>query len=235
MLNGIIKLMIGTRFSKHCRSGFTLIEIMVALFIMTVATGLLLANYPDSTVRLTLLNSTHNLALLIREAQIRGSAVDTASSTLGGYGVFIDSATSSQSILFGDATAGLGLTNSAGFSIGDGLYNANNSQDVIKNILKLNSGFTFKKLCVGSSTAPIGIAPYGFLCDTTNIPPVRSLTISFARPSQTAHIYMNNSTTTDFTSACIQLYSLKTPEVGHIRSVWVFHSGVVTTTTSPCN
>ena len=82
---------------------FTLIEVMVAMFIMSVSTAMLLANYPDSTIRLTLLNNSHNFALLVREAQIRGSAVDSATTTIGGYGILVDKATSSQAILFSDS------------------------------------------------------------------------------------------------------------------------------------
>lgn len=238
-LSGIINIMIYKSFFTRCTKGFTLIELMVALFIMSIATVLLLANYPDSTVRLNLLNNTHSLALQIREAQIRGSAVDSASSTAGGYGVFINSATSTQSILFSDSFSGLDIKNQAGLDIGDGLYKTSISPDKIVSTLKLKNTFTFKKLCVSSSTISNPIlmakAPHSFYCGSDYPYPISSLTISFMRPSQIAHIYINNSTTTDFASACIQIYSLKTPSPGHIRSVQVFHSGIITTTVTSCN
>lgn len=222
--------------------GFTLVEVMVALFIMSVSTALLLSNYPDSTVRLNLLNYSHNYALLVREAQIRGSSVDSASTTIGGYGVFITTATSGQAALFTDSATDLNdvviKKNSAGLPIGDGVFNQVYSpNDTIKSVLKLNDGFSFKKLCVSSSTAtenvPTVIHP--FLCHTVNGSSTRNITISFNRPSQAAHIYLNNETANDYTSACIELYSPKSPIPGHIRSVRVFRAGVITTTATTCD
>ncbi len=222
-------------FCKSIR-GFTLIELMVSLTIVLTVTGLLLQNYPESSIRLTLLNNTHAFALLVREAQVRGSAVDSGYNTsVGGYGVFINLATSSQAILFSDSTNGNSILNSAGLSVGDGVYDTANSPDIIKNTLSFNTGYEFKKICVASSTASISSAPYGFLCNSTSTPPISTLTVSFSRPSQNAHIYINNSTTTDFASACVQIYSSKSPGDGHVRSILVYHSGMVTTVTTPCD
>lgn len=215
--------------------GFTLIELMVALFIIAISTGLLLANYPESTVRIALLNYTHSYALFLREAQIRGSAVDSVNNTVGGYGVVVTTADPSKATLFSDSVVGLDLLNSAGLSIGDGIYDTDAAPDEIKNTINLKDGFTFKKLCVASSTALQEIAPYGFVCNTDNEPHIDSLTISYMRPSQDAHIYINNSTSTDFDSACIQLYSPKSPKDGNIRSVVVYHSGIISTIVGSCN
>lgn len=220
-------------FFKKYIQGFTLIELMVALFIMSIATVLLLANYPDSTLRINLLNSTHTLALQLREAQIRGSAVDSASGVAGGYGVFISLATPSQSAMFGDSIEGVTLKNNAGFPIGDGVYNtAVSPTDTIKGTFVLKERFSFGKLCVASTTYS---DPNKYFCNTSYVSPIQSLTIAFIRPSQTAHIYINGTTTVDFPKACIQLFSPKTPNAGHVRSVQVFHSGVITTTATACN
>ena len=222
-------------------NGFTLIEVMVALFIMSVSTMLLLANYPDSTVRLTLLNNTHSFALLLREAQIRGSAVDSASTTIGGYGVFINKvATPNQAILFSDSAdniSGIVTTNSAGLAIGDGVYNTVYSpDDTVKEILKFKDGYTFKKLCVATTTVTEYISdPKPYLCDTIDGVQINTLAISFMRPSQVAHMYVNGITANDYTSACVELYSPKSPNLGHIRSVQILHSGVITTNAKTCD
>lgn len=228
-------------FSKKLTSGFTLVEVMVAMFIMSVSTGLLLSNYPDSTIRLTLLNSTHDLALLTREAQIRGSAVDSASASIGGYGIFIDSATATKSILFSDSINNINsiiVKNNAGLAIGDGLFDRGYSpSDTIKKTLTLNDRFTYKKLCVASSTASEYITDptKPFLCYSVNTVPIRTLTISFTRPSQVAHMYVNNDILNDFSAACVELYSPKSPIPGHTRSVRILHSGVITTSTKTCD
>lgn len=228
-------------FSKKNIAGFTLVEVMVAMFIMSVSTALLLSNYPDSTIRLTLLNSTHDLALLIREAQIRGSAVDSADATVGGYGVFINSATATKSILFSDSIDNVDaiiVKNSAGLAIGDGLFDrAYSPDDTLKRTLTLKDRFTYEKLCVASSTASEYITDptKPFLCDTVNTVPITTLTVSFTRPSQVAHMYINNNIQNDFSAACVELYSPKSPSPGHTRSVRILHSGVITTSTKTCN
>jgi prepilin-type N-terminal cleavage/methylation domain-containing protein len=216
--------------------GFTLIELMVALTIMAVSTGLLLANYPNSIIKLTLLNNTHSSALLVREAQIRGSAIDSASTTVGGYGVFVDKTYPSKAILFSDNVEGVDVTNNAGFHIGDGLYNDVVSPDVAKDTLQFKEGYYFKKLCVASSTAAEYLLnPQPFLCNTVNGTAINTMTISFNRPSQVAHIYINGNNSNDFTSACLQLYSPKSPEVGHVRALQILHSGVITTKVTSCD
>ena len=222
-------------FLKQSRNGFTLVELMVALFIMSVSTGMLLANYPESTLRISLLNNTHSFALLLREAQIRGSAVDSVDNTIGGYGVVVTLATPLKAILFSDSTNGLNLLNAAGLPVGDGIYDTVVSPDKIKNTLQFNDGFPFKKLCVASTTASYALAPYGFLCNNDNVPPITSLTVSYVRPSQEAHIYINGATSTDYGTACVQLYSPKSPADGNIRSVEIYHSGIISTTMKPCN
>lgn len=227
--------MIHTSFLRFSKRGFTIVELMVSVSIILVMTGILLENYPESSIRITLLNNTHTLALLLREAQVRGSAVDSSNYVIGGYGLLIDSATSSQAILFGDSVSGLNLKNSAGFSIGDGLYDKSVSPDTVKEIFAMKRDFSFKKLCVASSTASLLDAPRGYLCNATSTPEIKSLTISFSRPSQNAHIYINNSTSTDYTSACVQLYSSESPASGHVRSVLVYHSGMVMTSASSCD
>jgi prepilin-type N-terminal cleavage/methylation domain-containing protein len=221
-------------FLKKYSRGFTLVELMVSLFIMSISTGLLLANYPNSTTRIELLNDVHTFALLVREAQLRGSAVDSSANLIGGYGLFVNSATTSQSLFFADGVGDGTVKNSSGLSIGDGLYDT--ASDTVKSIQKLKDGFSFKKLCVASSTAT-GPKPKGFLCSRVNLTDaqnIKNLTISFTRPSNTAHIYVNGESQNDFDAACVQIYSLRTPEEGHVRSVLVYHSGIVTTTATAC-
>ncbi len=219
-------------FSKASR-GFTLVELLISMAIMMTMTGVLLGKYPESTIKLTLANANNALALLIHEAQQRGSSVDSVNSTLGGYGIFFDRATSTEVILFGDRID-LSIPNSQGLPIGNGLYDSGPINEK-KSTTRLQSNYSYKKLCVGTTTAPLSKAPNGFLCDATSTPSIDTLTISFSRPSQVAHIYINNSTTTDFSSACIQLYSQKSPEIGHIRSLKVYHSGMVTTARTSCD
>lgn len=236
MVNGIIKGMKLPRGLKLRARGFTLVELIVALTIMIVMTVVMLQNYPGATRRITLLNNTNTLALTIREAQLRGSAIDSITGSTTGYGVFIDLATSSDMIFFND-DASTTIVSPNGLSVGDGVYHMDKDkeQDETKTTTVLSYGYSYKKLCVASSTASAGIAPYGFLCNATSSPPIRTLDISFTRPSSLAHIHVNGSTTDVNTSACIELYSPESPKAGHIRSVQVYYSGVVTTLAQACD
>ena len=209
---------------KQKARGFTLVELMISLAIMMIMTGLLLSNYPESAVRMTLINSVQSTALLIREAQVRGSAVDSANSSVGGYGVYIKIADQSKVILFADSVNGF---NSSGLPIGDGLYQTppNGLIDETNSTTSLPPTYNITKFCVGQSPDTV--------CSTA---PNSSLTISFTRPSPQPDIYMNDSKTVNYSRACIEFHSPRAGgSIGHIRSVEVYNSGMIRTAISACN
>jgi prepilin-type N-terminal cleavage/methylation domain-containing protein len=213
--------------------GFTLIELLISVGIMVIMTISLLGSYPDSSVKAQLASYNNSLSILLHETQIRGSSIDSVNGSLGGYGLFFDRATSSKVIFFGDKVDLL-IPMPQGIGIGNGLYDTS-PVDEAKSVTTLLDGFSYKKLCIGSSTASILKAPYGFLCNATSTPTINTLTISFIRPSQVAHIYINGTSTIDYPSACIQVYSRNSPAPGHIRSVKVYHSGMMIAGAKPCD
>ncbi len=212
--------------------GFTLLELLVSLSVMTVISTTLIYRYPETSVRLNLANNNQTIALALREAQIRGSAVDSVNNSLGGYGVYFDASTPRRVILFGDTVdASAGTSN--GLPIGDGLYSAttpfNEAQTVT--IFATSSTSFISKICVGTS--------YPFSCGANNTPQVTSLTISFTRPSPLPSIYLNN-TTTRVMGACIEMRSNKAIQngilvAGHVRSVQVFSSGMIRSSATGCD
>lgn len=200
--------------------GFTLIELLVSFSVMITLTGILLYRYPETTMRLTLANANQSTALLVREAQARGSAIDSAGSTIGGYGVHFDIASTSQITFFSDLVdSGIIMPN--GIPVGDGLYQRSSLADETKTTTFLPRGYRITKLCVGTG--------YPFTCGSDNIPPITSLTISFTRPNPQPGIYINDTNITNFPGACIELRSVRAPEVGHIRSIHIFNSGMIRT------
>lgn len=209
-------------FRKTAR-GFTLAEVVISLAIMMLMTGLLLSNYPESAVRMTLINNVQSTSLLIREAQVRGSAVDSMDSSVGGYGVYIKLTDQSKIILFADSVSGF---NSYGLPIGDGLYQTppNGLIDETNSTTSLPPTYNITKFCVGQSPDTI--------CSTA---PNSSLTISFTRPSPEPHIYMNDSKAVNYSRACIEFHSPNATSVGHIRSVEVYNSGMIRTVIAACN
>jgi prepilin-type N-terminal cleavage/methylation domain-containing protein len=207
--------------------GFTLVELIISIAIMVTMTVLLLANYPESAVRITLINSTHKLALLVREAQVRGSAIDSLNSSIGGYGVHASLATPNQIVLFRDVVAG--AASAYGLPIGNGLYETTAPSE-LDSLTTLPNRYIISKLCVGTA--------YPFTCNAyAGTPNITSLTISFTRPNPQPHIYINGSTATSssYSGACIELRSPKAPLSGHIRSVEVYSSGMIRSLAVGCD
>jgi type II secretory pathway pseudopilin PulG len=202
--------------------GFTLIELVVSVGIIITLTGVLLINYPDATIRLNLVNTSHYIALLFREAQVRGSAVDSANGSIAGYGVYTNLTTPTKLVLFGDLVT---LETKNGVYIGDKTYTTSPT-DEMKSITTLPSRFQIGKLCVGTS--------YPFSCNENNTPPITSLTVTFVRPNPEPYIYINNATSTSYTGACVELWSPKHAQAGHVRSVRVLGAGLITTSTDAC-
>ena len=205
--------------------GFTLIELLVSLAIILILTVILLNQYPETSVRLTLANTAHTTSLLLREAQVRGSAIDSANSSLGGYGVYITLSSPDQLVLFGD-TVDSSVPKPYGIPVGNGLYESGSPINETKSITTLPSRYVISKLCVGSG--------FPYACNSANSPVVSALTISFTRPDPTPSIYVNN-TGTSYIAACIELRSPQAPLSGHVRNVQIFSSGMIRTDLGKCD
>jgi prepilin-type N-terminal cleavage/methylation domain-containing protein len=224
--------------------GFTLMELMVSLVVMTVISTTLIYKYPETSVRLKLSNVNQDIALLLREAQIKGSAVDSANGVYAGAGAYFNIATPTQAMLFGDAVdATIAMPN--GLPVGDGLFTpyidfgAGGVLSEIRATTTFPTGYVVSKLCVGSSF-PFTCNEDGLLLPIP-IPQITTLTISFMRPNPQPHIYINDATTTDYSGACIEVRSPNAPPPGqelpsgHIRSVQIFSSGSIRTFKGRCD
>lgn len=213
--------------------GFTLLEMLMSISVMTVITTVLIYKYPDTSVRLNLSNNSQTIALLLREAQVRGSAIDSANSALGGYGIFVALSAPDTVILFGDVIdSSVAMPN--GLPVGDGLYATSTPLDNVKSITKFGTRYRVSKLCVGTG--------FPFTCNTSNTPAITSLVMSFTRPNPQPNIYINNSLSTgNFSAACIELRSPKINDAsnatstGHIRSIQIYNSGMIRTLANTCN
>lgn len=217
--------MLKKRVVTFCSSkGFTLVELIVSISIMLVVMTITLSGRPDAILRLAVTDATSKTELLIRQVQLRGSSVNSAGNTYGGAGVFFDRATSTRVLSFKDR---IDETIISTLGVGNGLYDVapiNESNEAVV----LDRGNKFGKLCVSMSTST-------FFCNDANDPDISNLTISFNRPTQRANIYINNATTTNYSAACIQIDSVKSPENGYVKSVYVYRSGMITRSTSECN
>ena len=244
-------------FSRVSLRGFTLIELSMSLFIMAVMMAVLLSQYPETTIRLNLINVSHTASLLLREAQVRGSAVDSGNLTLvsespvGGYGIYVSRDTPSKLTLFAD-TVDSTIPKPYGLAIGNGLYetgeatypSGSNRINACENtgnrppfcdgginetssITTLPNNYNVAKICIWSSNA--------FVCNDDYTPDIETLTVSFIRPNPQPYIYVNGATTTNFSAGCIELRSKRAPLTGHVRAVYIYNSGMIRTETRKCD
>jgi hypothetical protein len=190
---------------------------------MAIIMGITFSGGPQAIMRLTLADNTYQTELLVREAQLQGSAINSFNNTYGGVGVFFDRATSSQVLKFKDR---IDSSIHKPIAIGDGLYE-DSPVDEKDTLYKMTNNHKIGKLCVATSTSPL-------MCNNLYVPHIDTLTISFNRPRQTANIYVNGATTTNYTKACIQFDSLKSPTPGFVKSLYVYRSGMITKASSIC-
>lgn len=205
------------------KRGFTVVELLVCVAIMIIILGITLSGGPQAIMKVTLSDNTYNTELMLREAQLQGSAINSVGNLYGGVGVYFNLASSSQVLKFKDIIVP-DVTRPIG--IGNGLYEQTPT-DEKEVVFKLSNNHKVGKLCVATGVA-------AFVCNDEVGPPIKTLTVSFNRPKQTAHIYINDATTTDFTSACIQLDSFRSPLPGYVRSILVYRSGMITKKLGTC-
>jgi type II secretory pathway pseudopilin PulG len=210
--------------------GFTVIELMVSLGIMITLLTVVTINYPESTIRLNLAILTHETSLAIREAQLRGTAVDSKDLSIGGYGIYFDDTSSSTYVSFADIATETGPN---GLPIGS---------DETVSTTTYKTLFRFNKLCIGK----------GYPFDATNngscsgdavsgYPVINTLTINFTRPKPRPIITINQNdpafnpvTMSNLPGACIELVNQKKLGAGNIRSVQVYLSGRIMTLNQGC-
>lgn len=216
--------MIRKLFTSFTLQAFTLIELLVSVSIMAIILGITLSGGPQALLRLSLADATYAAELQIREAQLQGSAINSLNDTYGGAGVYFDLASTTYISKFRDR---VDPTISHPIGVGNGLYDQSPIDELdVRQVLMAKH--TVSKLCVRTGVG-------AFVCNETNVPPIKNLTISFKRPSQNTQIYINNSTTTNYTAACIQIDSLKAPAPGYVRSILVYRSGMITKRLNSCD
>jgi len=72
--------------------GFTLVELLVSVVIISIITGVLLGNRRQFTDRLALKSQVYNVVLYLRQAQVDSLSVKASNGNFGtSYGVYFDS------------------------------------------------------------------------------------------------------------------------------------------------
>lgn len=147
------------------QKGFTILELMITVFIFAVMTGLLLAKYGKFNQSLLLTNLAYDVALTIRTAQSYGLNVKSASATSNlfdyPYGVSFDINTQSTSFIFFSDQNSNGIRDPG---------------DVDLSTYSLKKGSKISGVCAGADDS------------SCNIFVSKKLTITFKRPNPEALI-----------------------------------------------
>jgi prepilin-type N-terminal cleavage/methylation domain-containing protein len=203
-----------SRFFGKQPKGFTIIELLVVLLIISILTTVFLLQqkrFDSSTLLRTL---AYNIALSIRQAQLYGTSVRQFSGSFDySYGVYFDSADASHYWLFADVVADQKRTSSA--------------EDV--QTFTIGSGYGISQFCAiqsnGVKDCNAGSAAYG----GTDI---TYLTLVFKRPNPDAYMYTShypNQTGNPYQNATIKIVG---PGDIVTRSVTVTNTGQISVSTS---
>ncbi|MHB8710123.1 MAG: prepilin-type N-terminal cleavage/methylation domain-containing protein [Minisyncoccota bacterium] len=229
--------------SIHIRNrGFTLIEMLVVLAIITILTGITITSQSSFDKTVVLSNTAYDVALSIRSAEGFGIGSRAAGSTYNaGYGVHFASSTPSSYILFADTYPSAGTSGNCHTTVGadptgpgaipgDCVYEPPPSppspSDVLVNTYTLGNGITISDFCAYSSSSS------SWSCINSGSPRLLSLDISFARPNGDATITVNGVFTSPspYAKACLFITS---PQGGY-RYVSVEVSGEISVSSNSC-
>ncbi|MDQ5962600.1 MAG: Type secretion system protein [Patescibacteria group bacterium] len=240
---GIIKVMNKRRFSFPSKPGFTVIELVVSLGIMVTIMTAVFANYPESNIRVNLALLAHTITLSVREAQLRGTAIESQDLSVGGYGVFFDRASTSI-VTFKDFATEAGPNN---IDIGDGRYATSSTPGLDETDLITLFPYKFKmsKLCVGTGF-PFNATNSG-KCNTDgdpSLPNINTITIGFVRPNPQPILIINQNHPTDERSStstpatiagvCIEVSSEAPNRAPYTRSAQVYTTGRIMASKQGC-
>jgi prepilin-type N-terminal cleavage/methylation domain-containing protein len=217
--------------------GFTLVEMMVVLIIITLITTVAITSQGAFNRSLVLTDTAYTIAFSIREAQTYGLSSRTASGQSGvGYGIRFSTVTPKSYILFADASpvspgstqSGLcpGHTqpsSSPDAHPGDCIYDTAVSAELVRTYT-LNRGFNIYKFC-GTELA----TPHATKCSATHF---ETIHISFMRPSTDTTIFGRSSTGTLTALSDATIY-LRSPDGVAERCILVSRVGQISVANCP--
>lgn len=192
--------------------GFTLVELVVVVAVVTIITGFLLFNQNKFNSSTLMRSLAYSVGLSIRQAQlygvsVRGFGSGSSPSFANGYGVYFSNA--STFTLFADTN------NNGAYTAGEGLSGVGGV------LVSVGRGYSIGKFCAVSS----GGTQDCYLPDGSGV--ISDLTIYFRRPNPDASFSATCTGTcaAPYTSAYIQLKSTGGSDT---RSVKVTNTGQIT-------
>lgn len=219
-------------FSSKCGGGFTLIELMVVLTIITVLSGIVLSSQSSFNKTLILSNTAYDIALTLRSVETYGlSSRGLGIAANVGYGIRFSSGTPGSFILFSDVSPLPNASNCHGLPSGGasapdakpGNCTYDGSSEKISEYV-LGNGITISDICAYVNGSPSCVEAHGG--------GVSSLDIVFVRPDPNPFMSVNGaySSITPVTAACLTIKSAQ----GGFRYVSVAASGQIIANAAAC-
>jgi len=177
--------------------GFSLIELIVTISLMTLITGIVMVKYSSFNNTVVLKSQAYEMALDIREAQVFGvSTQGNAGTYREAFGIYIDLNTPNQYLLFQDA-----VTSNFRYDSGE----------QVGELYTIDSRFVILSICT-----TVGAAAPNCLATNTSV--------SFKRPDFDAKISTTPSVTSPDR---IDIQIAVANDTSTVRTVTVFPSGQI--------
>lgn len=183
----------------HNQKGFTLVELVVVIFIFAVVSTIILFRYSDFSTAISLRNLSQEVALSIRKAQtlatsVRGGSPTNAFNTTKGYGIYFT--TSSNEAQYGGGSTSFVLFRD---DDNDGLYDQRSATCGV---------MTAGNECLEKFSIATGDRIYS-VCSVSGCTTTPSLVIYFKRPNPDAKIYFVSDPTRQLSWVDVRLISKK--------------------------
>ena len=154
------------------KSGFTIVELLVSIFIITLLLSVVLFNYGTFNDKLALSSAGQEMAIAIRQAQAYGVNVKEVGASGGvftsAYGVYFNPSCNPDSYyVFADTNA------NKKYDIGAGCGNPDTAGELIEKFI-LRNGVIISGVC-DAATCPLSA-------------PTKSMHVTFLRPNPDANI-----------------------------------------------